>query len=78
MNQFIEVALPLVAINVASAREKSIWHGAQALMAIVKLLDVGGHQVRYVRKPFGRGSDFGVTSVNDGLGQLLSKAEVPR
>lgn len=36
------------------------------------------HQVHYVRTPFGREPDFGVTSVNYSLAELLARAEVPK
>jgi len=36
-----------------------------------------GCQVYYVRKPFTREPDFGVTNVNYNLKELLTNAEVP-
>jgi hypothetical protein len=36
------------------------------------------HNVHYIRKPFGIEPDFGVTSVNYGLAELLDRAERPR
>ena len=36
-----------------------------------------GCRVYYVRRPFTREPDFGVTSVNYNLNELLAKAEVP-
>lgn len=36
------------------------------------------HQVHYVRTPFGREPDFGVTSVNYSLAELLARAEEPK
>ncbi len=48
------------------------------ILAIVEFLEGGGHHVHYVRRPFQREPDFGVTSVNYNLGELLIKAEVPR
>ena len=44
------------------------------------LVEVGGDaaaEPRYVRRPFGREPDFGVTSVNYDLGELMTRAEVP-
>ncbi len=43
--------------------------------AIVEFLDGGGHRVHYVRRPFRRQPDFGVTSVNYELAELLARAE---
>jgi hypothetical protein len=34
--------------------------------------------VHYVRQPFQREPDFGVTSVNYNFAELLQRAEVPR
>lgn len=48
------------------------------ILAIVEFLDGGGHRVHYVRRPFRREPDFGVTSVNYSLSDLLSRGEEPR
>ena len=45
--------------------------------AIVEFLDGGGHCVHYIRRPFRREPDFGVTSVNYDLKELLATAEEP-
>jgi len=37
-----------------------------------------GCTVNYVRKPFVREPDFGVTSVNYDIAELLKRAEVPK
>ena len=47
------------------------------ILAIVEF-DGGGHRVHYIRQPFHREPDFGVTSVNYGFPDLLAKAEPPR
>ena len=47
------------------------------ILAIVEFQDGGTEQVHYVRKPFRREPDFGVTSVNYDLPELLARAEVP-
>jgi len=113
--KLIEVALPLEAINKASAREKSIRHGHpstfhlwwarrplaacragadavtvtrdeilaainspdQYILAIVEVENGQAREPRYVRKPFKKEPDFGVTSVNYNLGQLLVMNETP-
>jgi len=41
-------------------------------------LDGDAHRVHYVRRPFRREPDFGVTSVNYDLAELLARAEEPR
>jgi len=48
------------------------------ILAIVEFLDADRHRVHYVRRPFQREPDFGVTSVDYDLQQLLARAEVPR
>ncbi|MBI3073653.1 MAG: DUF3883 domain-containing protein [Deltaproteobacteria bacterium] len=48
------------------------------ILAIVEFLPVGDRRVHYVRCPFQRAPDFGATSVNYDLSELLAKAEAPR
>ena len=48
------------------------------ILGIVEFRDDGGHRVRYVRRPFHREPDFGVTSVNYDFAELLARAEPPR
>jgi len=48
------------------------------ILAIVEFLDGGAHRVHYIRQPFQREPDFGVTSVNYSFGELLARAEAPR
>jgi hypothetical protein len=84
----IEVAMPLVAINAASAREKSIRHGHPSTLQFwspKRSLDRFPRHVsdqkwgyHYVRRPFGGEPDFGVTSVNYDLDKLLARAEDPK
>jgi SNF2 family DNA or RNA helicase len=47
------------------------------ILAIVEFKEDGSHQVHYVRKPFQREPDFGVTSVNYSFAELLERAEEP-
>jgi len=47
------------------------------ILAIVEFLDGDTHRVHYVRRPFQREPDFGVTSVNYDFGELLTRAESP-
>ena len=47
------------------------------ILAIVEFQNGGTEQVHYVRNPFHREPDFGVTSVNYDLSKLLARAEVP-
>ena len=48
------------------------------ILAIVELHADGTHRVHYVRRPFSREPDFGVTSVNYSFADLLARSEVPR
>jgi superfamily II DNA or RNA helicase len=47
------------------------------ILAIVEF-DGDAHRVHYVRRPFQREPDFGVTSVNYAFADLLARAETPR
>jgi len=47
------------------------------ILAIVEF-DGDAHRIHYVRRPFQREPDFGVTSVNYDFPELLRRAEVPR
>lgn len=47
------------------------------ILAIVEFIDDQEHKVHYVRQPFTREPDFGVTSVNYKLSELIAKAEPP-
>src|SRR5207237_1308017 len=47
------------------------------ILAIVEFVDDGSHRVHYVRRPFQREPDFGVTSVNYDFAELLSRGDVP-
>jgi len=48
------------------------------LLAIVEFIDEETHHVHYLRQPFRREPDFGVTSVNYDFAELLARAEGPR
>ena len=48
------------------------------VLAVVEFLDEEDHRVHYLRRPFQKDPDFGVTSVNYNLSELLARAEAPR
>jgi hypothetical protein len=48
------------------------------ILAIVEFLEGNSHRVHYLRQPFQREPDFGVTSVNYDYTKLLARAESPR
>jgi len=84
--KLIEVALPLEAINKASAREKSIRpkeiltalnKPEEYILAIVPVDGDLARAPRYVRRPFLKEPDFGAESVNYDLDELLAGAESP-
>ncbi len=47
------------------------------ILALVEYLDNGDHRVHYLREPFRREPDFGVTSVNYDFAELLARAGEP-
>lgn len=47
------------------------------ILAIVEFLEQGGHRVHYLRRPFQREPDFGVTDVRYSFGGLLERAGEP-
>ncbi|MBU1342382.1 MAG: DUF3883 domain-containing protein [Proteobacteria bacterium] len=47
------------------------------ILAIVEFMGDNEHQVYYLRQPFRREPDFGVTSVNYNFAELLARAESP-
>ena len=46
-------------------------------LAIVKFLNSDTHRTHYLRQPFQREPDFGVTSVNYDLAELLARGATP-
>lgn len=49
----------------------------QFILAIVEFTSPTEHKVHYVRRPFTREPDFGVTSVNYDMAELVAKSEAP-
>ncbi len=47
------------------------------ILAMVEFLDGDQHRVHYLRRPFQREPDFGVTSVNYDFAELMQRAEPP-
>jgi SNF2 family DNA or RNA helicase len=47
----------------------------QFILALVEFLEGGSHKAHYLREPFRREPDFGVTSVNYDFAELLHRAE---
>jgi hypothetical protein len=54
-------------------------HNPESFILAIVIVDGGGARLpRYIRNPFGREPDFGVTSVNYVLAELLDRSEEPR
>jgi len=47
------------------------------ILALVEFLDSEAHRAYYLRRPFRREPDFGVTSVNYDFAELLARGESP-
>jgi hypothetical protein len=47
------------------------------ILAIVEFIGDDKHQVHYLRRPFQRDPDFGVTSVNYDLAELIARSSSP-
>lgn len=47
------------------------------ILAIVEFIDEANHKVHYLRQPFTREPDFGVTSVNYDFSELIDRAREP-
>lgn len=48
------------------------------ILAIVEFIDNDTHRTHYIRQPFTREPDFGVTSVNYDFAELLARGEAPQ
>ena len=48
------------------------------ILAIVEFLGEDAHRTHYLREPFQREPDFGVTSVNYDFAELLARAATPQ
>jgi SNF2 family DNA or RNA helicase len=48
------------------------------ILAIVEFIEDGSHRPHYIRRPFRAEPDFGVTSVNYSVGELVERAETPK
>ena len=48
------------------------------ILAIVEFADAENHHLHYVRRPFQREPDFGVTSINYNLDELIRRASAPQ
>ncbi len=79
--RFIEVKGRASGADTLTVTKNEILHSLNKpedfILAIVEFLDEDRHRVHYVRRPFRREPDFGVTSVNYSFAELLARAECP-
>jgi SNF2 family DNA or RNA helicase len=77
--RFIEVKGRVVGADTITITRNEVLYSLNRpddfILAIVQFGGDHGHLVYYVRRPFGREPDFGVTSVNYDFGELLARAE---
>jgi hypothetical protein len=50
----------------------------QYILALVEVGDAQAREPRYIRNPFAKEPDFGVTSANYSLSDLMAMSESPR
>jgi hypothetical protein len=80
--RFIEVKGRVAGADTVTVTKNEILYSLNKpddfILAMVAFGANGSHEVRYLRQPFQREPDFGVTSVNYAFADLLSRAEAPR
>jgi hypothetical protein len=79
--RFIEVKGRVTGADTVTVTKNEILYSLNKpddfILALVEFLDSERHRVAYVRRPFRREPDFGVTSVNYDFKELLARAEEP-
>ncbi len=80
--RFIEVKGRVAGADVITVTRNEILYSLNKpedfILAIVEFNPDNSHRVHYLRRPFHREPDFGVTSVNYNFAELLARAEQPR
>lgn len=80
--RFLEVKGRVSAADTVTVTKNEILYSLNKpddfILAVVEFLDGGSHRAHYLRRPFQREPDFGVTSVNYDLADLIARAEPPR
>jgi hypothetical protein len=80
--RFLEVKGRATDANIINVTKNEILYSLNKpedfILAIVEFLRSEGHRVHYLRRPFQREPDFGVTSVNYDFAELLARGEAPR
>jgi hypothetical protein len=79
--RFIEVKGRVSGAATITVTRNEILHSlnkpADFILAIVEFMENDTHRVLYLRRPFQREPDFGVTSVNYDFSELLARATPP-
>jgi hypothetical protein len=79
--RFIEVKGRVAGADTVTVTKNEILYSLNKpddfILALVEFLDDETHRVHYLRQPFQREPDFGVTSVNYDFAGLLTRAEEP-
>jgi hypothetical protein len=79
--RFIEVKGRMAGADTVTVTKNEILYSLNKpddfILALVEFVDSERHRVSYVRRPFRREPDFGVTSVNYDFAELLVRAEEP-
>jgi hypothetical protein len=79
--RFIEVKGRVSGADVITVTKNEILYSLNKpddfILALVEFYGTGEHRVRYLRQPFRREPDFGVTSVNYDFAELLLRAGEP-
>ncbi len=80
--RFIEVKGRIAGADTVTVTKNEILYSLnkpdEFILALVEFRGDEGHRVHYLREPFRREPDFGVTSVNYDFAELLARAEEPR
>ena len=78
--RFIEVKGRVAGADVITVTRNEILYSLNKpddfILAIVEFISDASHRVHYLRRPFQREPDFGVTSVNYNFANLLARAEL--
>ena len=80
--RFIEVKGRIAGASTITVTKNEILYSLNKpddfIFAIVEFQGGDAHRVHYLRRPFQREPDFGVTSVNYNMDELIARGEAPR
>ena len=79
--RFIEVKGRITGADTVTVTKNEILYSLNSpedfILAMVEFMEGGAHRVHYLRRPFRREPDFGVTSVNYDFAELVARSEEP-